>query len=131
MRIRDRLRNKALRTNNDADWTKFRHVRNKVNNMKKHAITNYDNIESALHDSSRNGKIYWKLMKDLFKVKATTEIPPLQFFENGQPTLAFSDIEKTETLNKYFSSISNIESANRSLPNLYYMCNNFFFQIFT
>lgn len=130
MRIRDRLRNKALRTNNDADWTKFRHVRNKVNNMKKHAITNYyDNIESALHDSSRNGKIYWKLMKDLFKVKATTEIPPLQFFENGQPTLAFSDIEKTETLNKYFSSISNIESANRSLPNLYYMCNNFFSDI--
>lgn len=72
MRIRDRLRKIALRTNNDADWTKFRHVRNKVNNMKKYAIANYyDNIESALHDTGGNGKKYWKLMKDLFHVKGT------------------------------------------------------------
>lgn len=61
-------------------------------------------------------------MKDLFYVKATTEIPTLQFLENGQFKLAFSDIDKIETFNKYLSSISNIESANRSLPNIYYMC---------
>lgn len=69
-------------------------------------------------------------MKDLFHVKATTEIPPLQFLENGRSKLAFSDIDKIETLNKYFSSISNIESANRTLPNLYYMCKKIF-QTFT
>lgn len=38
--------------------------------MKKYVIVNYyNNIEFVLYDSSKNGKIYWKLMKDLFYVK--------------------------------------------------------------
>ena len=33
-RKRDRQRTKAVRTNKTEDWTKYRHLRNKVNNLK-------------------------------------------------------------------------------------------------
>lgn len=35
IRIRNRLRNKALKTKNESDWINYRKHRNKVNNMKK------------------------------------------------------------------------------------------------
>jgi hypothetical protein len=39
IRLRDRLRNKALKRKKDSDWTAYRKLRNSVNNMKKHAIS--------------------------------------------------------------------------------------------
>jgi hypothetical protein len=74
IRLRDRLRNKALKTQKDSDWSAYRKLRTSVNNMKKHEISNYyDNIETYLDDSSKdNTKLYWKLMKDSFNMKLST-----------------------------------------------------------
>lgn len=69
-------------------------------------------------------------MKDLFNVKATTEIPPLQSFENGRSKLAFSDTDKIETLNKYFSSISILNLRIVHYP-IYTICVIKIFQTFT
>jgi hypothetical protein len=53
IRLRDRLRNKALKSQRDSNWSAYRKIRNSVNNMKKHAISNYyDNIDTYLNDSS-------------------------------------------------------------------------------
>lgn len=76
IKVRDRLRYKAIETNKDSVWSAYRKVRNSVNKMKKHAISNYyDNIETYLDDSSKNNtKLYWKLMKDSFHMKLSTEL---------------------------------------------------------
>ena len=50
--IRDRLRSRALRTKRETDWSAFKKIHNSVNNMKKHAISNYyDSIDVYLEDS--------------------------------------------------------------------------------
>ena len=79
IRIRNRFRKKAQKSGRESDWFTFRKYRNKVNNMKKHAIANYyDNIDSYLRDANKNNqKLYWKLLKDTFHTKSTTEIPPI------------------------------------------------------
>lgn len=41
LRKKNRLRHKALKSNSPLDWNKFKHIRNKFNNMKKHALQNY------------------------------------------------------------------------------------------
>lgn len=67
LRVRNRFK-KGTKTRRESDWVIFRRIRNKVNNMKKHAIANYyDNRDSHLKDASLNNqKLYWKLLKDCF-----------------------------------------------------------------
>jgi hypothetical protein len=48
---RDRLHQKVLKSKKEEHWAEYRKVRNKVNNMEKHAILNYhSNIETHLKD---------------------------------------------------------------------------------
>jgi hypothetical protein len=94
-------------------------------------IHGYD-WQSIINDNSpidlatkNNNKLYWKLIKEVFQVKSNNEIPPIQFTsENGANSIAFSDKEKSEVLNKYFSSISNIDDTSHILPDSYPLCND-------
>lgn len=79
--------------------------------VKKHAIANYyDNIDSHLKDASLNSqKLYWKLLKDCFHTKLTHDIPPTCIrytMDNDKEGYAFSDTDKIELLNNYFTSIT-------------------------
>jgi hypothetical protein len=90
--------------------------------MKKYAISNYyDNIETYLDDSSKdNTKLYWKLMKDSFNMKLSNEIPPIQVNDDTEDKkVVYSDSEKIEVLNAYFSSISDIKDNKVTLPHMY------------
>ena len=104
---RDRLRNIALKYKRESDWSKYRKIRNQVNNMKKkHARSNYyDSIDIYLHEAHNdNTKLYWKLLKDTFKTNPTSNIPPIHHTsEDVDNFVAFSDVEKVELLNDYFS----------------------------
>ena len=87
--------------------------------MIKHAIANYyDNIDSYLRDANKNNqKLNWKLLKDTFHTNSTTEIPPIQFTNNkGTDSFEFSDIDKIELLNNYFTSISSLDDNDKELP---------------
>ena len=86
----------------------------KVNNMKKHAIANYyDNIDSYLMES----KAILEILKDTFHTKSTTDIPPIKYTNNkGTDSFAFSDIDKIELLNNYFTSISSLDDNDKELP---------------
>lgn len=107
VRKRDRLRNLPLKYKRQTDWIKFRNTRNQVNNMKKtHALSNYyDNIEFHLDEAFKdNDKLYWKLMKDTFKTKSSSDIPPIQHVsDKGEHFVAFSDLDEVELLNIFFS----------------------------
>ena len=122
-RKRDRLRNKAAKSGTTQDWQTYKKIRNKVNNLKNHAKKKfYSNIESTIIEAKNtNPKQYWKLVKYFIKSNKGAEvIPPLKTVsESGEDVYSFSDLEKANTLNDYFQSISNINGANTELPNFF------------
>ena len=68
---------------NKAEDIKYWKSRKNIKFMKKHAIDNYNNLEFTLLDSIKNNsKLDWKLLKNIFNVKASYEIPPLKFLNS-------------------------------------------------
>ena len=66
IRIRDRLRKKLLKSQNENNIIKYKKQRNKVNNMKKIAKEKFENnLDNFLLNNSSNPKMYWKIMKML------------------------------------------------------------------
>ena len=127
-RQRDRQRKKALQTRSLNDFIIYKQLRNKVNNLKKHAKgAFFENLEMQLHKSkSNNQKAYWKTIKMLIKNESGTNsnIPPLKRPTQSSPTLCISDKEKANCLNDFFSSISSINSSGVSLPDNLHMKTN-------
>ena len=70
-RKRDRLKTKAVRTSLQSNWAKYKYLRNKVNNLKRHAKeTFYNNLEfSLLTNFSSNKKEFWKIVKHFVNKK--------------------------------------------------------------
>ena len=82
-RKRDRLKTKAVRTSQQSDWAKYKYLRNKANNLKRHAKeTFYNNLEfSLLTNFSSNKKEFWKIVKHFVNKKdSVSTIPPLRTF---------------------------------------------------
>ena len=115
IRLRDRLRRKALKTNNNQDKIRYKTQRNRVNNIKKHAKETYmNNYEDLILNQSCGSKTFWQLMGRLAgKQSKTSIIPPL---ETPNDSYAFTDLEKANLLNDYFCSISTIDDSNINLP---------------
>ena len=119
-RKRDRAKKKALKSGSLTDWKSFKRLRNKVNNLKKHAKERfYNNIENTLIESHvNNPKLYWKLIKHFIKSNKNAEqIPPLKTTsQTGEEVYAFTDLEKANCLNDYFVSISTVDDSTATLP---------------
>jgi len=118
-RKRDRQKTIALTINNEHQWVKYKQLRNKVNNLKKHAKEQfYNNIEETICDASNSEpKTYWKLLKHLVQNNKNSEtIPPLINKTNLNETIYFSDDEKANFLNDFFASISTVDDTNATLP---------------
>ena len=118
--IRDRLKRKALKSGDSNDWKKYKHTRNKVNNFKKHAKENfYNNLELSLSEFYNNDKKkFWQVIRHFVKNKNTSDsMPPLITFSDGSRNVyCFSDEEKAECLNNFFTSIWNVDDSNTHLP---------------
>jgi hypothetical protein len=119
-RIRDGIRKKLLKSQNENNIIKYKKQRNKVNNMKKIAKEKFENnLDNFLLNNSSNPKMYWKIMKMLIKSnKGNYCIPPLRNSINDQniDDIAYDDSDQCELLNKYFSSISTLDEENVTLP---------------
>lgn len=115
IRVRDRLRQKALKSNNTRDKDCYKKQRNKVNNMKKYAKENYmNNYEDMILNKNCGSKTFWQLMGRLVdKQPKTSTLPPLQ---NSNDVFAFTDDEKATLLNDYFCTISSLDDSNIELP---------------
>ena len=51
-RKRDRQKSEALKSSSQVQWTNYKHLRNKVNNLKKHAKEAfYNNLEFTLTEN--------------------------------------------------------------------------------
>ena len=80
-RQKDKHRKIAQVSGKSTDWLTFKKLRNKVNNMKKHAKeVFFNNLEFTISDVSRtNPREYWRLIKMLVKENSGCEnIPHLQ-----------------------------------------------------
>ena len=117
-RIRDRQRTKAIRTSKTEDWTNYKKLRNKVNNLKKYAKEQfYNNIETTIANSmNTNRQTYCKLLKSFIKNNNNSDtIPVLKTVINNTETLHFTDDDKANCLNDYFFSISSLDNSNVNL----------------
>ena len=119
-RKRDRQKAKAVRTSLQNDWIKYKNLRNKVNNLKKHAKETFNNnLEFSLLSSfSNNKKVFWKIVKHFTSKKdSVSTIPPLCSTDtSGTQTWHVTDEEKAECLNSYFASVSSLDDSNAVLP---------------
>ena len=98
IRRRDRLRRKALKSNNPTDRERYKHQRNHVNNLKKYARENYTNtLDDLITNTNTGSKAFW-LWVDLW-TKTQLTIPPLNISGDN---FAYTDLEKANTLNDYF-----------------------------
>ena len=119
-RKRDRQKQKAVRTSKQSDWTKYKTLRNKVNNLKKHAKESFDNnLElSLLTNFSSNKKEFWKIVKHLINKKdSVSSIPPLcTTHTDGSQVWHVNDEDKADSLNSYFASVSSLDDSQADLP---------------
>ena len=61
-------------------------------------------------------------MRDPFNIKSSNEIPSIQIFnDRGIKTMAYSDFDKIEALNTYFSSLSSIDDSMKHCQ-IYIIC---------
>ena len=133
IRIRDRLREKLFKSQNENNIIKYKKNRNMVNNMKKIAKEKFENnLDNFLLNNSSNPKMYWKIMKMLIKSKKGNYcIPPLHNSINDQniDDIAYDDSDKCELLNKHVSSISKLNEENAILPQFDSKTNNIIHEI--
>ena len=103
-RKRDRLKSIAFKSKRQTDWRNFKKVRNKVNNLKRHAKERfYNNLELNLTESfSNNKRDFWRLTRYFVKKNtASCSIPPLC-------TLGDDNVTKLHTTDKEnFQKITN------------------------
>ena len=92
--------------------------------MKKHAKEKfYNNLEASISDFySNDKKQFWSIIRHFVKNNSSTSsIPPLK---NGQNTYSYTDQEKAECLNDFFTSVSTINDDNCPLPTFELKCQN-------
>jgi len=76
----------------------------------------YSNLENTMVEfNSSNPRLYWKTVRMLLKKNASNgnSIPPLH---NPDNSYSFTDLEKADSLNDYFVSISSVDDLNVILP---------------
>ena len=119
-RKRDRLKSLAIKTGKISILNKYKHLRNKVNNMKKNAKQNFFNtLEFNLANLQTNDRRgFWRLVRHFVKNNdSSANIPPLcSVSDSGDTSFFITDVEKAECLNNYFASISSVQDENATLP---------------
>ena len=102
-RKRDRQKQKAERTSKQSDRAKYKTLRNKVNNLKRHEKESLENnLElSLLTNFSSNKKGFWKIVKHFVNKKDSIySIPPLcTTHTDGSQVWHVNDKDKADSLN--------------------------------
>ena len=119
-RKRDRQKKKAIKSGNQNDWNKYKFLRNKVNNQKKHAKELFhDNLYIIVSDFHNNDKRkFWKVIRHFVKNnKSISSVTPFcSTLPNGDNIWHLNDQEKDNCLNDYFASISTVNDSETQLP---------------
>ena len=112
-----RYHKKAIQTNTDYHWAKFKKQRNYVIELIRIAKNDYFEKISIriITGQNRSSKEWWRLCKSISFGKSNLDsIPPLLYDD----TMSSDDFKKANILNEYFTSISNIADADENV-NIY------------
>ena len=107
-RQHDRQKNIAVRLRRNSSWERFKHLRNRVNNLKNVTKERYfSHLDESLSQYRfENPSKYWKHLCNLINMNKKTEsMPILKTVENDIEEFHYNDEEKAKCLNKYFASI--------------------------
>ena len=114
------MKRTAKASGKSTDWSKYKNLRNNVNNMKKHAKEKfYKSLETNLIKLNCNDKKgFWKIIKHFIKKNNSIScFPPLSdILLNGDKIWYSPPHEKANCLNSYFASISTVNDNNILLP---------------
>ena len=108
MRERNRLQEVASNSNSDADWDKFRQIRNKVNNKLKYEEKYYQ--RKRLSETRGDCLKSWQVVKSILNWQGTGS--PNKLFSDGK--LITKSQEIADTQNSYF--INKIENIKDIIP---------------
>ena len=118
-RQRYRQKNIAVRPRRNSNWERFKHLRNRVNNLKKVAKERcFSHLDESLSQYRfENPSKYWKHLRNLINMNKKIEsMPILETVEKNIEEFHYNDEDKAECLNKYFASISTVDESSASLP---------------
>ena len=125
---RDELKRKLIDSTSLHLREQYRKLRYKVNNLTMHAKERfYNNIKSSISDFYSNNKIqFWSIIRHfVMNNSSTSSIQPLKVFPpNDKNNYCFTDMEKAECLNEYFTSVSTLDYTNIYLPAFELKCQN-------
>ena len=114
---------KAVKTSNVTDWIRYKRLRNKVTNQRKHAKESfYNNLELIITDFENNDKRkFWKDLRHFVKNNSSSlSIPPLSStLPSSETHWLFTDEAKADCLNDYFVSISTIKETRSATMNIF------------
>ncbi len=116
-RKRDRAHKKAVTTNSETDWSKYRRIRNEYTNNIKEAKDKYDDdlIETIRTNKSSNPKLWWKTLNHFTgKKEKSAHNNPM----NIDGKIVHDDREKAEGFNSYFANQSNIDVTPEDIKDL-------------
>ena len=112
-----------MKTAKTSDWSSYKKLRNKGTNQKKQAEEIfYNNLELSISVFQKNDRRkFWQVVRHFVKNETSSStIPPLySTLPSDEKQFYFSDKEKAECLNDYFSSISNVDDRNTTVPPFY------------
>lgn len=102
-----------MHTNNQNDWNAYKRKRNEVTSILRTAERNY--WKSSLDEAKQSGsKDFWKIVRRLTgKEKDNKKIGPI---ENDEKVLVYTDKEKAEAFNNYFTDIGKNLASQFPLP---------------
>ena len=114
IRKRKRLHKSAKRQDTQETWNTYRIQRNKVISLIRKAKDDYyKSMTDKLNDPIRNTKQWWHLCKFIYSGKVEDHsIPPIL----SNDSIFTKDADKANIFNDYFTSISNIDETNLSIP---------------
>ena len=115
MRKRKRYFDKYKRTNNSADFERYKQIRNLVTSeVRKSRQLQTDKLANDLKTTPTGQKNWWKTLKGFIKPSQNSSIPPLQL--NVQ---VFSDDQdKADILNTFFTAQTILDDSGASLPSV-------------
>ena len=105
---RDDQHKKASESHSREDWTKFKHLRNNINNRLKFEEKKWQRLK--LEECGQNSSKIWKNVKGVLKWKSSGS--PNQLFSSGK--LISKPQELAEAQNEYF--LNKIDVIRKNLP---------------
>ena len=114
IRKRNRLNNRAKKTNLPEHWAKFRKFRNKtVNLVRQQKQVYFDGLVNKLRSDTLGIRNWWITASKLAGFKScNSDIPPLLVNDD----FISNDIEKAEAFNIFVASQSNVNDNDKSVP---------------